>query len=135
GVKFLYYRVDADEVVFGSELRAVHAAVAGRPTLDPVSLNLFLRYRYTPSPLTIYSGVRKLPAGTKLVVQDGRVSVERYWDYDPTPFDPAPTPAQAQEEVLSRYTESVRRQLMSDVPVGLLLSGGVDSALLLALMN
>jgi asparagine synthase (glutamine-hydrolysing) len=135
GVKFLYYRVDADEMVFGSELRAVHAAAHLRPTLDPVSLNLFLRYRYTPSPLTIYSGVRKLPAGTKLVVQDGRTRVERYWDYDPTPFDPAPTPAAAQEEVLARYTESVRRQLMSDVPVGLLLSGGVDSALLLALMN
>jgi len=135
GVKFLYYRVDADEMVFGSELRAVHAATGTRPTLDPVALNLFLRYRYTPSPLTIYAGVRKLTAGTKLVVVGGRVCVERYWDYDPTPFDPEPTPVAAQEEVLARYTEAVRRQLMSDVPVGLLLSGGVDSALLLALMN
>jgi asparagine synthase (glutamine-hydrolysing) len=135
GVKFLYYRVDADELVFGSELRAIHAGVAARPALDPVALNLFLRYRYTPSPLTIYDGVRKLAAGTKLVAEGGKVTVERYWDYDPAPLDPAPTPAQAQEEVLARYTEAVRKQLMSDVPVGLLLSGGVDSALLLALMN
>jgi asparagine synthase (glutamine-hydrolysing) len=133
GVKFLYYRLDGEELVFGSELRAVHAAGSGRPELDPVALNLFLRYRYTPSPLTVYAGVRKLAAGTSLVVADGRVTVARYWDYDPTPV-PA-TPAAAQEELLSRYAEAVRRQLVSDVPVGLLLSGGVDSALLLALMS
>ncbi len=135
GVKFLYYRLDGDELLFGSELRAVHAASAESPSLDPVALNLFLRYRYTPSPLTIYSGVRKLAAGTKLVAADGHVSVERYWDYDPTPFDPPPTPEAAQDELFDRYTEAVRRQLMSDVPLGLLLSGGVDSALLLAMMN
>jgi asparagine synthase (glutamine-hydrolysing) len=135
GVKFLYYRLDADELVFGSELRAVNAAVAERPSLDPVAVNLLLRYRYTPSPLTIYSGVRKLAAGTRLIATGGQVRVERYWDYDPTPFEPAPTAAAAQDEVLARYAEAVRRQLMSDVPVGLLLSGGVDSALLLALMN
>src|SRR2546421_3224734 len=107
GVKLLYYRVDGEELVFGSELRAIHAGVAVRPSLDPVALNLFLRYRYTPSPLTIYDGVRKLAAGTKLVAEGGSVRVERYWDYDPTPFSPAPAPDEAQEEVLARYTEAV----------------------------
>jgi asparagine synthase (glutamine-hydrolysing) len=135
GVKFVYYRADPDELVFGSELRAVHAASSGRPALDPVALNLFLRYRYTPSPLTIYDGVRKLAPGTALIAERGEIRIERYWDYDPTPFDPAPTPQQAQDELLDRYCEAVRRQLMSDVPLGLLLSGGVDSALLLALMT
>ena len=78
GVKFLYYRLDGDELVFGSELRAVLAGCRGRPTLDPVALNLFLRYRYTPSPLTVYSGVNKLAAGTRLVVTGGKVDVQPY---------------------------------------------------------
>ena len=135
GVKFLYYRLDGDELVFGSELRAVLAGCPGRPTLDPVALNLFLRYRYTPSPLTVYSGVNKLAAGTRLVVTGGKVDVQPYWDYDPAPPTPAPPPARARQELLELYATAVRRQLMSDVPVGLLLSGGVDSALLLALMS
>jgi asparagine synthase (glutamine-hydrolysing) len=135
GVKFLYYRLDGDELVFGSELRAVLAGCRGRPTIDPVALNLFLRYRYTPSPLTIYAGVNKLAAGTRLVVADGKVDVQPYWDYDPPPPAPGPTPAQARQQLLELYATAIRRQLMSDVPVGLLLSGGVDSALLLALMS
>jgi asparagine synthase (glutamine-hydrolysing) len=135
GVKFLYYRLDGDELVFGSELRAVLAGCPGQPVLDPVALNLFLRYRYTPSPLTVYAGVHKLAAGTRLVVADGKMDVQPYWDYDSTPPVLAPTPAQARRELLDLYVTAVRRQLMSDVPVGLLLSGGVDSALLLALMS
>jgi asparagine synthase (glutamine-hydrolysing) len=135
GVKFLYYRLDGDELVFGSELRAVLTGCPDRPRLDPVALNLFLRYRYTPSPLTVYSGVNKLAAGTRLVVTDGKVDVQPYWDYDTMPPAPAPTPARARRELLDVYAAAVRRQLMSDVPVGLLLSGGVDSALLLALMS
>ncbi|MEV8516790.1 asparagine synthase (glutamine-hydrolyzing) [Dactylosporangium sp. NPDC051484] len=137
GVKLLYYRLDGDELVFGSELRAVHAAGGGRASLDPAAVNLFLRYRYTPSPLTVHAGVRRLAAGTKLVAdltEAGRVSVQDYWDYEPVPFDRPPRMAEAREQLLARYRAAVRRQLMADVPVGLLLSGGVDSALLLALM-
>lgn len=135
GIKFVYFRHDGDELVFGSEMRAVLAANGSRPALDPTALNLFLRYRYTPSPLTIYDGIRKLAPGTKIVVEDGRVDVQRWWDYDPTPFDPAPTPDEAADRLMELYREAVQRQLMSDVPLGLLLSGGVDSALLLALMR
>ena len=98
-------------------------------------MSLFLRYRYTPSPLTLYAGINKLAPGTRLVVEDGRARVERWWDYDPKPFDPLPSLASARAELLDLYDEAVRRQLVSDVPLGLLLSGGIDSALLLSLMN
>jgi asparagine synthase (glutamine-hydrolysing) len=135
GVKLLYYRISDGELVFGSELRAVSAARATRSRPDPLALNLFLRYRYIPSPLTVHTGLRKLAPGTKLVAQDGRVSVERYWDYDPTPVRPTPSPAEAEADLLRLYRTAIQRQLMSDVPLGLLLSGGVDSALLLALMR
>ncbi|WP_211216440.1 asparagine synthase (glutamine-hydrolyzing) [Paractinoplanes globisporus] len=135
GVKFLYYRVVGDELVFGSELRAVLAGRPDRPAIDPVAMNLFLRYRYVPSPLTVYKGVHKLASGTRLVVKGGKVDVRRYWDFDLSSAEPEPTPEEAAERLLELYATATRRQLMSDVPVGLLLSGGVDSALLLALMS
>ncbi len=104
-------------------------------SLDPVSLNLFLRYRYTPSPYTILQGVQKLAPGTKLIVQDGSWEVSRWYKFRPEPFSPPKSVGEAREELVGIYQRAVRRQLISDVPVGLLLSGGLDSGLLLALMN
>ena len=132
GIKPLYYQLTASRLVFGSELRAIRAAGLN-PVLDVVSLNLFLRYRYTPSPRTPFEGVSKLAPGTRLIAEaDGSTRVERWWDYDPAPE--AIDVKKAEAELLERYSEAIRRQLVSDVPLGLLLSGGVDSALLLALM-
>ena len=135
GIKLLYYRIDGDSLYFGSEIRAVRATMPGRAEIDPTSLNLFLRYRYTPSPYTIIKGVHKLAPGTKLTVQNGSYELSRWYRFQPTPFVPAKSPSEAREELLSLYKQAVKRQLISDVPVGLLLSGGVDSGLLLALMK
>jgi asparagine synthase (glutamine-hydrolysing) len=106
-----------------------------RAEIDPVSLYLFLRYRYTPAPHTILKGVRKLAPGTKLIVENGSYELSRWYQFKPVPFAPAKSPNEAREELLALYQRAVRRQLISDVPVGLLLSGGIDSGLLLALMN
>jgi asparagine synthase (glutamine-hydrolysing) len=135
GIKLLYYRVDGDSLHFGSEIRAVRATMPGSAEIDPTSLNLFLRYRYTPSPQTIFQGVHKLAPGSKLVVENGSFQVSQWYKFNPTHFAPPKSVGEATEELLALYKQAVRRQLMSDVPVGLLLSGGVDSALLLALMN
>jgi asparagine synthase (glutamine-hydrolysing) len=135
GIKLLYYRIAGDHLYFGSEMRAVRAAMPHRAEIDPSALNLFLRYRYTPSPFTILKGVRKLAPGTKLTVHNGALQVSRWYRFRPTPFAPPKSPAEATEELLSIYQRAIRRQLISDVPVGLLLSGGIDSGLLLALMN
>jgi asparagine synthase (glutamine-hydrolysing) len=135
GIKLLYYRIDGDRVYFGSEMRAVRATMADGAEIDPTSLNLFLRYRYTPSPYTILKGLRKLAPGTKLTIQNGSAEVSRWYRFKPVPFEPKKSAGEAEEELLSLYKRAVKRQLISDVPVGLLLSGGVDSALLLALMN
>ena len=135
GIKLLYYNIDEDGLNFGSEMRAVRATMAGQPEIDPTSLNLFLRYRYTPSPYTILKGVRKLAPGTKLTVQNGSYEVSCWYKFKPTPFSKPKSAQEAREELLAIYKGAVRRQLMSDVPVGLLLSGGLDSGMLLALMN
>ncbi len=135
GIKLLYYRIVEDRLYFGSEMRAIRPTMSDRAEIDPTSLNLFLRYRFTPSPYTIFKGIQKLAPGTKLVVQNGSYRVSRWYRFKPTPFSPAKSPEEAREELLALYQQAVRRQLISDVPVGLLLSGGLDSGLLLALMN
>jgi asparagine synthase (glutamine-hydrolysing) len=135
GIKLIYYRIDGDRLHFGSEMRAVRAAMPEKAEIDPTSLNLFLRYRYTPSPYTILTGVRKLAPGTKLIVKNGSYQLSRWYRFKPTPFAPAKSSSEAREELHALYRLAMRRQLISDVPVGLLLSGGVDSGLLLALMN
>src|SRR5215468_4529642 len=120
GIKLLYYRIDRGYLYFGSEIRSIRAAMADDPTLDPASLNLFLRYRYTPSPYTIVKGIRKLAPGTKLTVQNGSYELGRWYRFKPVPFASAKSPGEATEELLALYQRAMRRQLISDVPVGLL---------------
>ena len=135
GIKLVYYRLNADGLTFGSEIRAITASGDTAPDLDPTALNLFLRYRYTPSPLTIHSGVRKLAPGTMLIAGEKSLKVERWYRFRPEMPDPPPRDEEASGELLELYRKAVKRHLLSDVPVGLLLSGGIDSGMLLALMN
>ena len=135
GIKLIYYKIDNGTLTFGSEIRPIHAAKDSQPEVDPVALNLFLRFRYTPSPLTIFQGIRKLAPGTMLVADRGRCREERWYNYTPIPFEFPRSEEEVGEELLDLYKGAVRRHLLSDVPVGILLSGGIDSGLLLALMN
>jgi asparagine synthase (glutamine-hydrolysing) len=135
GIKMIYYRLTADRIDFGSEIRPILAADYTHTALDPSALNLFLRYRYTPSPLTLYKGIRKLAAGTLIEIEDGRWRMARWYDFRPQPFADRISVHEATEALLYIYTRAVKRQLISDVPLGLLLSGGIDSGLLLGLMS
>jgi len=135
GIKLIYYRNDGGQLTFGSEIRAVLAAENTKPEVDPVALNLLLRFRYTPSPLTMFRGIRKLAPGTMLVVEDGHCREARWYDHQPVPFSSPKKDEEATRELLDLYKAAVGRHLLSDVPVGILLSGGLDSGLLLALMN
>ena len=135
GIKLVYYRIADGRFTFGSEIRAVLAAEQSQPEIDPTALNLFLRFRYTPSPLTLFQGIRKLAPGTMLVLEEGKYREERWYDYTPIPFSKPREDEEAAHELLELYRGAVRRHLLSDVPVGILLSGGIDSGLLLALMN
>ena len=135
GIKLVYYRLDEAGLTFGSEIRPILASMGQKPEVDPASLSLFLQYRFTPSPLTLYRGIRKLPPGVMLVCEKGSCAEVRWYRNKPTPFSQMPKEAEATEELLAIYTRALRRHLLSDVPVGLLLSGGVDSALLLGLMS
>jgi asparagine synthase (glutamine-hydrolysing) len=127
GIKPLYYRVDGRDLAFASELRALPH---GEIDLDAVEA--FLAFNSIPAPLTIFQDARKLPAGHLLLWENGSVRIERF--ARPTPLEPRDDDeAELVEELRSRLRDSVRAHLVSDVPVGVLLSGGVDSSFLAAL--
>jgi asparagine synthase (glutamine-hydrolysing) len=135
GIKLVYYKIDNGTLTFGSEIRPILAAGNSAPAVDPVALKLFLQVRYTPSPLTMFQGIRKLAPGTMLVVEKGQCREKRWYEFIPTPFPTPKGKEEAVRELLELYRGAVKRHLLSDVPVGVLLSGGLDSGLLLALMN
>jgi asparagine synthase (glutamine-hydrolysing) len=136
GIKPLYYRQESNRVTFASEIRPLLVRDWELPPVDPVAVSLFLRYRFTPAPFTVVKGIRKLAPGTRLIVGWKQAPIlEPWWSFKPSPFAVMPSAAQAEEELLDLYSKAVSRQLVSDVPLGLLLSGGMDSALLLALMQ
>jgi asparagine synthase (glutamine-hydrolysing) len=135
GIKIVYYKIEDGLLYFGLEIRAILAALNEKPNINPAAINLFLRYRYAPAPHTIYKGIQKLAAGTCLIVENGTAAVKRWWNSKPQTFDPAPNESQVKEELLELYRQAVKSHLISDVPLGILLSGGVDSNMLLALMN
>jgi asparagine synthase (glutamine-hydrolysing) len=130
GIKPLYYRADATELVFASELRALP-----RGEIDLDAVESFLAFNSIPAPLTIFSDTRKLPAGHLLVWEEGRIELRRFARDAPAPIGElrGGDEAELAEELRSRLRDSVRAHLVSDVPVGVLLSGGVDSSLIAAL--
>src|SRR5919109_751139 len=130
GIKPLYYREALGELVFASELRALP-----RGEIDLGALEAFLAFNSIPAPLTIFRDVRKLPPGHVLVWEDGRSELTRFARPAPVAASDVRQDEEAElvEELRARLRDSVRAHLVSDVPVGVLLSGGVDSALLAAL--
>ena len=135
GIKPVYYTIENGTLIFGSEIRCVRAGKENPPGFDSQALSLFLRYRYTPAPATAYEGISKLAPGERLVVENGQVRINRWYEFTPTPFPKEPSDEEAAETLLELYRAAVKRHLISDVPVGLLLSGGIDSGLLLGLMS
>ncbi len=130
GIKPLYYRHVGAELRFASELRALP-----RGEIDPDALEAFLAFNSIPAPYSIFRDVRKLPAGHVLVWENGEISLERYARPGPAAEGELRDGDEAElvEELRARMRDSVRAHLLSDVPVGVLLSGGVDSAALAAL--
>ncbi len=134
GKKPLHYARTSEALVFGSELKALVRHPSVRPELDPTSVASYLVHEYVPCPRTIYSNVSKLRPGHVAVFENGSLREHPYWDL------PAPLPERpgarhrVEEEIRELLYDSVRARLMSDVPLGVFLSGGVDSTSIVACM-
>ncbi len=133
GKKPLYYTMHNGTLYFASELSALLAALPHKPEIDLEAIDLYLSLQYIPDPLTAYQGIYKLPPAHRLVWQHGRAKLERYWDYTYQPKHNA-----SEEELIAQLRallkESVKMRLISEVPLGAHLSGGLDSSIIVALM-
>lgn len=134
GVKPLYWTRDGDRLAVASEVGALLAAGLVRPAVDPIALEHFLAWRFTPAPRTIFAGVSKLPPAALLLAEDDGVRVRSYRVAPGEPLGGVGAEELA-GQLTERFTEAVGRQMMSDVPYGAFLSGGVDSAAIAAAMR
>ena len=125
GIKPLYYQLLPEGIAFASELKAL--LELGKPPVDRSAVRDYLFHGYIPAPKTIYQGIQKLPAGHTLTWSQGRVTLERYWT--PSAATEVRDGARARDELDALLGEVVPAHTIADVPVGVFLSGGIDSAL------
>ena len=141
GIKPVYWRLEGGRLLFGSELKALRAEPSWRPEVDQEAVASYLRHNYVPAPRTIYQGVRKLEPGRILTLRAGAEPVEsQYWDARAVgraglaaPF--ALSDLELTDQLEALLKDAVGRRMIADVPLGAFLSGGIDSSLVVALMQ
>jgi asparagine synthase (glutamine-hydrolysing) len=133
GKKPIYYAVRDGTLYFCSELASLVGALPNRPELDLEAIDLYLSLQYVPEPRTVYADIFKLPAGHSLVWEGGEVKLSRYWDFSYQPKLSANEHDLA-AELRQRLRQAVQMRLISEVPLGAHLSGGIDSSIVVALM-
>jgi len=133
GVKPIYIMNDGRRLAFASEAKALLALPGVRAELDPTALEAYLHLGYAPAPLSMFRGIAKLPPATLLIAENGRVEQRRYWRM-PDTVDRSLTEEEWVVQVRDRLEQSVRMQLVADVPLGAFLSGGLDSSSVVAYM-
>jgi asparagine synthase (glutamine-hydrolysing) len=137
GVRPVFYTESPGAFIFGSEIKAILAAPGIQAELDPVALDQVFTYWSPLSPRTAFAGIRELPPGHFLMVEDGRIRLERYWALSfPAPGEvPARSFASYAEEFRSLLIDATQLRLKADVPVGAYLSGGLDSSTIAAVIR
>ncbi len=137
GIKPLHYLLDNEgNIAFASEIKALLRYPHWKPKLDLRSLDLYLTFEYVPTPNTVYEGVSKLPSGHILIYKNGCVNLRQYWDLDYASGKTDKTglnESECAEQYINLLEAAVKRRLISDVPLGTFLSGGIDSSLVTAL--
>jgi asparagine synthase (glutamine-hydrolysing) len=127
GIKPLYYCLTNKSLVFGSEIKAILADPSVEWEIAPEMIDRFLTFLYVPGEETLLNGIRKLPPGHYLLVKDGRATLRQYWDLQFAQPSRNICLKDAESDLLSLIAQTVQQHMIADVPVGVLLSGGVDS--------
>ena len=133
GIKPLYYYQDESRLVFASEAKSILALPDIPVELDREAVDQYLALGYVPSPCSIFKGIRKLPPASLMICEQGKVTLRQYWKI-PDEIDESTTESQWAEQLLDTLEQAVVSQMVSDVPLGAFLSGGVDSSCVVALM-
>ena len=127
GIKPLYYRLTDESLAFGSEIKAILADPSIHREIAPEMIDRFLTFLYVPGEETLLKGICKLAPGHYLLARDGKVAIEQYWDLRFTEPFQSQSLKDAEADLLSLLVDTVKLHMIADVPVGVLLSGGVDS--------
>ncbi len=135
GIKPLYYHWDGRRLAFASEIKALRVVPGIGRALDPGAIDGYLAYRYVPGPRTMYQDILKLQPGHTLILRDGELNVARYWAPALGNAYAELSRDEAAHEIYRLLDEAVRLHMIADVPLGVLLSSGIDSASLLGLMS
>lgn len=133
GIKPLYYRQHRGNLYFGSEMKCLLATEGFERRINLTSFSDFVTYKYVPGPMTIYEGIQELPPAHVAVWHEGKFSTKRFWQLTPAP-DETKSIGYFQEGLLHYLKEAVECHLVSEVPLGAFLSGGIDSSAIVALM-
>lgn len=133
GKKPLHYLHNREMLVFGSEIKSILRYPSLKPDVNLAGIINYVAYGYSPDPDTLFSGIHKLPPAHRLTWEDGRISIDCYWDIEYRP-DHSMSEQEILEETERQLEDSVKSRLVSDVPLGAFLSGGIDSSLVVALM-
>ena len=128
GEKPLYYGVFGGKLIFASEPKVLLSNPSVKPEINTQALRQFLSFDYVPAPASIYKGISKLPAAHLLTVEKGEVKTRRYWNLTWHKNGSTPSVEKAAGDLRELLADAVRMRLVSDVPLGILLSGGVDSS-------
>lgn len=135
GKKPLHYYMDRDRFLFGSEIKALLASGLMKPEMDPAALPLYLALGYVPTPGSLFRGVRKLEPGATLTIgESGEPATRRFWSLSPSPQIER-REKDCRIDLRKIMTDAVKKRLISDVPLGLFLSGGIDSTIVAGLMT
>jgi asparagine synthase (glutamine-hydrolysing) len=134
GKKSLYYTLLGDSFIFASEMKCLMVCPGFSKEIDYEAMHYYLTFQYVPAPKTIFKGVKKLEPGCSLIYKNGNVKIEKYWDLNYTPKMNI-SEAEALEKTDAMIDEAVRIRLISEVPLGCFLSGGVDSSAVVAYMR
>jgi asparagine synthase (glutamine-hydrolysing) len=132
GIKPLYYANTGNSLVFGSEIKSLLCDPEVRREVDPQAIHRFLTFLYVPGSQTLFNGIQKLEPGQYLIAENGRVTCKQYWDLRFGPVVSGQDFERKADELLQMMQRTVRDHMISDVPVGVLLSGGVDSTIVLS---
>jgi asparagine synthase (glutamine-hydrolysing) len=133
GIKPIYYYNDGSRLIFASEAKAILAVPGVRAAIDSAALGEYLALGYVPAPYSMFAGIRKLPPASLLICEEGDCRVQRYWKL-PEGVDDSMSESDWTETVLAHLERAVVSQMVSDVPLGAFLSGGIDSSSVVALM-
>ncbi|MBW1806381.1 MAG: asparagine synthase (glutamine-hydrolyzing) [Deltaproteobacteria bacterium] len=136
GIKPLHYYWDGRKLVFASEIKAILCDPDVPREIDREALDLYLTLNYIPAPWTIFKNIRKLEPGNHLLAKRGEISIEPYWDIPAynRPLDDGIEIREQKGHLYNLMEDAVKRRLISDVPLGAFLSGGIDSSIIVALM-